>query len=161
MYRMIVPGGGRVFAPFKSCPGGGWLWMKLIPALSRVAFACFQLYVKEEGGTEENEKWENLIKSKHIMDDGTQLPLIVDFVKDPSKWSKHINDFPVFIYPDLYSFFVNKPGYDKESLKAYKALTGYKLMDDGYVLDLGIYNVPEMDYMFLKFPVKPTQRTLT
>ena len=28
---------GRVFAPFKSCPGGlspgGWLWMKLIPAL--------------------------------------------------------------------------------------------------------------------------------
>ena len=34
-------------------------------------------------------------------------------------------------------------------------------MDDGYVLDLGIYNVPEMDYMFLKFQVKPTQRTLT
>ena len=40
LYRMIVPG-GRVFAPFKSCPGGlsqgwgggGWLWMKLIPAL--------------------------------------------------------------------------------------------------------------------------------
>ena len=30
------PGGGRVFAPFKSCPGGlsqgEWLWMKLIPA---------------------------------------------------------------------------------------------------------------------------------
>ena len=29
--------GGRVFAPFKSCPGGlsqgGWLWMKLIPVL--------------------------------------------------------------------------------------------------------------------------------
>ena len=27
--------GGRVFAPFKSCPGGrGWFWMKLIPALT-------------------------------------------------------------------------------------------------------------------------------
>ena len=61
----------------------------------------------------------------------------------------------------MYSYFVNKPAYDKESLKAYKALTGYKLMDDGYVLDLGIYNVPEMDYMFLKFEVKPTQRSLT
>ena len=129
--------------------------------LSRLAFACFQLYVKEEGDTEGNEKRENLIKSKHIIDDGTQLLLIVDLVKDPSKWSKDINDFPVFIYPDLYSYFLNKPGYDKESLKAYKALTGYKLMNDGYVWDLGIYNVAEMDYMFIKFQVKPTQKTLT
>ena len=36
LYTMIVPG-GRVFAPFKFCPGGlsrgGWFWMKLIPAL--------------------------------------------------------------------------------------------------------------------------------
>ena len=37
LYTMFVP--GRVFAPFKSCPGGlspaggGWFWMKLIPAL--------------------------------------------------------------------------------------------------------------------------------
>ena len=67
----------------------------------------------------------------------------------------------MFTYPDLYSYFVNKPGYDKESLKAYKPLTGYKLMNDGYVLDLGIYNVPKMDYMVLKFQVKPTQKTLT
>ena len=35
------------------------------------------------------------------------------------------------------------------------------VLDDGYVLDLGIYNVPEMDYMLLKFQVKPTQRSLT
>ena len=26
--------GGRVFAPFKSCPRGEWFWMKLIPALN-------------------------------------------------------------------------------------------------------------------------------
>ena len=32
LYTMIVREGGRVFAPFESCPGG-WFWMKLIPAL--------------------------------------------------------------------------------------------------------------------------------
>ena len=67
----------------------------------------------------------------------------------------------MFTCPDLYSYFVNKPGYDKESLEAYKVLTGYKLMNDSYASDLGIYNVPEMYYMFLKFQVKPTQRILT
>ena len=64
--------------------------------LSRLAFSFFQLYIEEEGDTEGNEKRENLIKSKQILDDGTQL--IVDLVKDPSKWSKDINDFPMFIY---------------------------------------------------------------
>ena len=34
-------------------------------------------------------------------------------------------------------------------------------MNDGYMLDLGIYNVLKMDHMFLKFQEKPTQKTLT
>eukprot|EP00794_Sanderia_malayensis_P001045 gene1045-371_t len=80
--------------------------------------------------------------------------------QDETLWTKYLDEFPVFTYPDLFSYFVDKPGYDKESLKAYKALTGYRLMEHRYALDLAAYNVPDTDFFF-KFKVKPTQRSLT
>ena len=51
LYTIIVP--GRVFAPFKSCPGGlsrgGWFWMKLIPALYiKNARECLAMISKHE-----------------------------------------------------------------------------------------------------------------
>ena len=37
LYTIIVPGGGFLLPSSRVpgvCPGGGWFWMKLIPALS-------------------------------------------------------------------------------------------------------------------------------
>ena len=61
---------------------------------------------------------------------------------------------------DLYTYLVNKPGYDKDSLKTYKTLTGYRLMEDGYILDLGAYSVPDTDFVLFKFVVKAHPKNL-
>ena len=115
---------------------------------------------KNEPYPEGEQKREELIANKHVTEDGTKLPLITETMRDETLWTKNLDDFPVFTYPDLYTYFVDKPGYDKESLKAYKALTGYRLLEDGYILDPGAYNVPDTDFVFFRLKVKPTQRTL-
>ena len=46
LYTVIVPGGGFLLHSSRVLGGGGgWLWMKLIPALSQ-EFCCLKIYKK-------------------------------------------------------------------------------------------------------------------
>ena len=50
LYTIIVPGGGFLLPSSRVpgvCPGGGWFWMKLIPALfAEVVFlVCLSMFV--------------------------------------------------------------------------------------------------------------------
>ena len=51
LYTIIVPGGGFLLPSSRVpgvCPGGGWFWMKLIPALVTPAMKSTQTAVNSE-----------------------------------------------------------------------------------------------------------------
>ncbi|KAK3748681.1 hypothetical protein QZH41_006762 [Actinostola sp. cb2023] len=103
----------------------------------------------------DKENRDELIAKKHHQDN-IHLPLITNL---KTGWTKNLTHAPYMLYPDIYNYLINKPGYDLNGLKAYKSLTAYKLMTDGHVEDLQIN--PQGRFVFIKWKVKLTQRSKT
>ncbi|RUA07034.1 MAG: hypothetical protein DSY43_00700 [Gammaproteobacteria bacterium] len=77
-------------------------------------------------------------------------------------WTKSFSSAPPFSFPDLFTYLVDNKGYDKEALKAYKSLQGYRLYADGHVEEL-LFNplLEQPNYCMIKFNVKPTEKSKT
>ena len=48
-------------------------------------------------------------------------------------WTNNFYKAPEFTFADLFVYLVEKKGYDKESLRAFNSLQGYRLYADGHV----------------------------
>lgn len=84
-------------------------------------------------------------------------PCSVDF-----GWTTNFSDAPPFLFPDIFSYLIDNKGYDKESLKSYKSLQGYRLFADGHVEDLSFNPLSRHPgYSMFKFKVKPTEKSKT
>lgn len=79
-----------------------------------------------------------------------------DTIKD---WTNNVSQIPELTFPDMYSYLIGKADYDQENLKSFKSLQGYRLFKDGHVLDLKLHKVEGKPYTYVKFNVKPTERS--
>lgn len=78
-----------------------------------------------------------------------------------TQWTNNFYKAPEFTFADLFVYLVEKKGYDKESLRAFKSLQGYRLYADGHVEELSYHSVEGGKYCFFKFGVKPTEKSKT
>ena len=76
-------------------------------------------------------------------------------------WTNNFYKGPEFTFADLFVYLVEKKGYDKESLRAFKSLQGYRLYADGHVEELSYHSIEGGKYCFFKFGVKPTEKSKT
>ena len=56
-------------------------------------------------------------------------------------WTNNFYKAPEFTFADLFVFVVEKKGYDKKSLRAFKSLQGYRLNADGHVEELSYHSI--------------------
>ena len=70
------------------------------------------------------------------MDELSQLPSS----ESVSAWSKDLCVLSDFTFMDLYTYLVESKDkwYDKESLKSFKSLKGYRYFSDGFAQNLGV-----------------------
>ena len=56
-----------------------------------------------------------------------------------------------FMFMDLYTYLVESKdkSYDKESLKSFKSLKGYRYFSDGFVQNVWIHKLPTGKYLYL------------
>ena len=74
-------------------------------------------------------------------------------------WTNNVSKIPELTFPDIYNYLIGKAEYDEEKLKSFKSLQGYRLFKDEHVLDLKLHKVENKPYTFVKFNVKPTERS--
>ena len=84
----------------------------------------------------------------------------------PANLTQWTNDFykaPEFTFADLFVYLVEKKGYDKESLRAFKSLQGYsyRLYADEHLEELPYHSIEGGKYCSFKFGVKPTEKSKT
>ena len=92
---------------------------------------------------------EEVIRNKLQLDDGL-FPCPNTLQSD---WTSHFPDFPNFTHGDMYTYLINKGGYDHEALIAYKSVEGYHLFWDGDVLKLMRNKTLYHGYHYVKFGV--------
>jgi len=83
-----------------------------------------------------------------VVDELAQLPSF----ESVSAWSKDLRVLSDFTFMDLYTYLVeskDKP-YDKESLKSFKSLKGYRYFSDGFVQNVWIHELPTGKYLYLR-----------
>lgn len=78
---------------------------------------------------------------------------------DALRWTNNFSNIPELTFPDICNYLVGKSDYNHESLKSFKSLDGYRLFKDGHVLDLKLHVVEDMGHAYIKFQVKPTERS--
>lgn len=116
--------------------------------LSKLSFEAWKLRLEEVSA--DSEDTSELILTKHDTPDQGCLPL-VSSIKEG--WSKDFSNAPMFTYADLYNYMIMKPGYDHNGLKAYKGLQGYKLYEEGHVVNLEHVSIKDFNYSFVRFQV--------
>ena len=81
------------------------------------------------------------------MDELAQLPSF-ELV---SAWSKDLRVLSDFTFMDLYTYLVDSKdkSYDKESLKSFKSLKGYRYFSDEFVHNVWIHELPTGKYLYL------------
>ncbi|KXJ12152.1 hypothetical protein AC249_AIPGENE28621 [Exaiptasia diaphana] len=121
-----------------------------------VDLCCKAREMKQPKLLENVEDTEMAIKAKLKTTDGC-LP-------DPRKlngWTYNFSSIPEFTFADLYTYLVGNEDYNAENLRSFKSLLGFKLYQDGHVVDLMYCALLNKNFCLFKFSVKPTERSKT
>ena len=67
-------------------------------------------------------------------------------------WGKDLSALQSFIFGDLFVYLIESrdKAYDRESLKAFKSLKGYKYFDEGFVTNTWIHTIPDTDFVYAR-----------